>query len=85
METSDLQLSDDGFYTFACPHCGVTVQVAAAEINCTIFRCGVFKATGQQLPPHTSKETCDAARNDIYGCGKPFRFTGQRLEVCDYI
>ncbi len=56
-----------------CPHCATLVEIA--EINCAIFRHGVYKSTMQQLPPHASKEECDRAteQNLIWGCGRPFR------------
>jgi hypothetical protein len=73
-----------------CPHCQQLIEIVA--INCAIFRCGVYKDTGQQLPPHLHKEECDrvAAEERIYGCGRPFRVVamGEGLhvaEVCDYI
>ncbi len=34
--------------TLSCPHCGIRIEIA--EINCGIFRCGIYKTTGQQLP-----------------------------------
>jgi hypothetical protein len=75
-----------------CPHtlCGITIQIVA--LNCAIFRCGVFKATGRQVDPHLPKRECDAliASGLIYGCGGPFRVypteTGAfESVVCDYI
>ena len=73
-----------------CPHCRCPVVIEA--INCGIFRHGVLKSTGEQIPPHASKEVCDelASRGDIYGCGKPFRVVKNNLdelvcEECEYI
>ena len=73
-----------------CPHCQCIVIIES--INCGIFRHGVVKATGEQIPPHSSKEVCDelVRQGAIYGCGKPFRIvsTGQSqlaAEVCEYI
>jgi hypothetical protein len=45
------------------------------ELNCLIFRCGIFKDTLHQLDPHLCKEECDRLFKEgkIYGCGKPFR------------
>jgi hypothetical protein len=58
------------------------------EINCRIFRHGVYKASGEQLPPHSTKAECDEAfeKGLIYGCGKPFMLdpSGNAI-VCDYI
>ena len=69
-----------------CPHCQGIVQIE--EINCRIFRHGVFISSGLQVPPHESKENCDkySELGLIYGCGKPFMLS-DTLEalVCDYI
>ncbi len=69
-----------------CPHCEQWIEII--ELNCRIFRCGMFKGSGQQIPPHSSKEDCDrwAQQDMIYGCGKPFRIEDPyRAVVCDYI
>jgi hypothetical protein len=68
-----------------CPNCNVTIEVL--EINCRIFRCGVIKATGEQIPPHSSKEDCEKyVKEDlIYGCGKPFYFDGTNTSTYDYL
>lgn len=72
-----------------CPHC--LHQVIIEEINCQIFRHGVYKSTCEQMSPHASKDKCDKASNDgiIYGCGKPFRIdiVDEKwvASICDYI
>lgn len=74
-----------------CPHCQTLVEVLS--INCAIFRCGIYRATGQQVNPHAPKAECDrlAATQEIWGCGKPFRVKpsqegeGYTAEPCDYI
>lgn len=72
-----------------CPHCQGVVEVE--QLNCQIFRHGILKSSGQQMNPHTSKEECDllAEREDIHGCGKPFRVVLENDKyiaiVCDYI
>jgi hypothetical protein len=72
-----------------CPHCQQLIHVE--QINCSIFRCGVEKQTGQQIPPHLPKPECDriVAEGHIYGCGKPFRVekneNGLEAIICDYI
>ena len=74
-----------------CPHCKYYIVVV--EINCGIFRHGVFKATGKQIDSHLPKDACDKLVSDglIYGCGKPFQVhkeTNQQtycISVCDYI
>ena len=78
---------DKNTYYFNCPHCDLLCQVPQNEIRCTIFRHGNFKKDFSFVPPHSSKEECDRwIKEDlIWGCGKPFRFTGATLEICDYI
>ena len=81
-------MADDLF--FRCPHCQGGVVVHETEVNCSIFRHGVFIATGQQMNPHTPKAECDqyARTSVIYGCGKPFRlvYDGKwYVEACDYL
>lgn len=72
-----------------CPHCKEYVIIK--ELNCGIFRHGVFKSNGQQIGPHEPKQLCDSyvEQNIIYGCGKPFRVTKSggniEIEICDYI
>uniref|UniRef100_A0A6C0JVP0 Uncharacterized protein n=1 Tax=viral metagenome TaxID=1070528 RepID=A0A6C0JVP0_9ZZZZ len=72
-----------------CPHCEMLVEIE--EINCGIFRHGVFKGTNQQLEPHLLKEQCDALinNNQIYGCGKPFSVIIKDgilyAQSCDYV
>lgn len=71
-----------------CPHC--KEQVIIEELNCRIFRHGVFK-DGKQIDPHEKKELCDlyVKENKIYGCGKPFMIIEKDdkliAEICDYI
>ena len=64
-----------------CPSCGVLIEIL--EVNCAIFRCGVVKATGEQIPPHASKEEIE--KLEIWGCGKPMRLVDGKLEICPYI
>jgi len=77
-----------------CPHCNLLIEIE--QINCAIFRHGVYRQTGEQIPPHHPKSECDllAEQNLIYGCGKPFRVQQEKdneqkityiAEVCDYI
>ena len=72
-----------------CPHCNEIILIE--EINCKIFRHGVFKNNLKQIDPHLSKEKCDLLINnkEIYGCGKPFRIIQKDnvwiSEICDYI
>ncbi len=74
-----------------CPHCNSFVEINVNEINCAIFRHGIFKDTLLQMDPHTPKHMCDKFReyNLIYGCGKPFRLIVENniytAIKCDYI
>lgn len=69
-----------------CPHCRDPVWID--QLNCRIFRHGVFKHNYEQIPPHSPKTDCDrfVELNLIYGCGKPFciDLNGQ-VVTCDYI
>ena len=74
----------------SCPHCNLFVHIE--QINCGIFRHGVFKINGTQINPHASKESCDFyVKNDlILGCGKPFKIIQNQDDtfiavICDYI
>lgn len=53
-----------------CPHCHLYIEIE--QVNCAIFRHGVFKSNFQQLPPHSPKEVCDNTEV-LWGCGKPFK------------
>ena len=77
-----------------CPHCSQPIEII--ELNCRIFRCGIFKATFQQIDPHLCKEICEelVKTQRIYGCGKPFCIidgkdpAGNTIllsRICDYI
>lgn len=72
---------------FICPHCKGTIIVD--EINCGIFRHGAWKKTGQQIPPHASKEDCEKWSENAWGCCKPFQIVKENnvwiIRVCEYI
>lgn len=63
---------------FLCPHCRFPVEVLKKELNCRIFRHGVYKKTGKPMDPHAKKEVCDQHVRDklIYGCAGPFEIIG---------
>lgn len=91
IQTKTAQIVDD-FYLFSCPHCNGEIHVKKNEVNCCIFRHGAFKKPDlPPVPPHLSKEECDALleRGEVYGCMKPFRFVrhaeGNYVEACGYI
>ena len=72
-----------------CPHCQEYIEIL--EINCAIFRHAIFKVSGLQIDPHSSKELCEQYIKDdlILGCGKPFRIIIKDnlflVEICEYI
>lgn len=86
---SSLRLRDD--IVVKCPHCGGVVVVAPKDIRCAIFRHGIFKRTGEPVPPHSTKVDCErfVERDEIWGCGGPFRLVKEGkvwcAVVCDYI
>ena len=68
-----------------CPHCNTPIIIE--QLNCGIFRCGVFKDTYNQVDPHLSKTECEKliVQNKVYGCCKPFQILNNIVVVCDYI
>ena len=82
------------FYELTCPHCKGEIIVEKNQLNCRIFRHGVYRANMQQINPHAPKQECDrlAESNQIIGCGKPFLVIDSQTEPnkkvaieCDYI
>lgn len=67
-----------------CPVCFQFVVIE--QINCNIFRCGVFKDTFEYIPPHTSKEQIELWKKAgrIWGCGTAMELVNNELAVCDY-
>ena len=60
------------------------------ELNCRIFRHGVYKDNYKQIDPHMKKDECDLLKEKglIYGCSKPFKINFDGFwyaEICDYI
>lgn len=73
---------------FNCPHCDQSILIYPDELNCRIFRCGVYRHTYINIDPHMNKVNCDklVKNNMIYGCSKPFLITDKMtIEKCDYI
>ena len=69
-----------------CPHCNQLIIIA--ELNCKIFRCGIYKNNFEQIDPHLNKIKCDELKNNdlIYGCGKPFQIDeNNKVIICEYI
>ena len=71
-----------------CPHCNHYIEIL--ELNCGIFRCGIFKDTLQPINPHMSKIECDnlILTEKIFGCSKPFQVIitedNVNVEICEY-
>jgi len=74
-----------------CPHCSQMCEVV--ELNCRIFRCGIYKNNFQQIPPHLPEKDCNELKTKdlIFGCGKPFQAVDDVSNntivciICDYI
>ena len=72
----------------SCPHCNQLSIIKINELNCRIFRCGVYKYNFVQIPPHLDKLSCELLVTNklIYGCSKPFKIDNDyKARVCDYI
>ena len=74
-----------------CPHCKNEVFIYLKELNCHIFRHGIYKNNYEQIDPHLEKKKCDylLENNLIFGCAKPFKIVNHNnnfsAEICDYI
>ena len=74
-----------------CPHCDLMIEVL--QVNCGIFRHGIYRRTHKQIPPHLDKSQCDRLKREnlIWGCGKPFQVikkenaNGWQAVGCPYI
>lgn len=88
------------FVFFRCPHCDGEIVVKIGELNCHIFRHGIYKKSWKQIDPHLNKKECDRLflEKEIYGCGRPFKMVKEmsldeskkriikyNVETCDYI
>ena len=83
-------------HVFICLHCQEPFVVSHVDFNCRILRHGVYKHNMQQIPPHASKEECDAFVRDglIFGCGRPLQIVDKNVGegipnynvvICEYI
>ena len=73
-----------------CPHCNENILIE--ELNCCIFRHGVFTKNKLQINQHAPQQLCEyyIKHNMILGCGKPFKIVKKdNVEyiavICDYI
>ena len=79
------------YLIICCPHCQEPIVIYKKELNCHIFRHGVYRKNLKQIDPHLKKDECDhlKSNNLIYGCGKPFQIIEDNNKyqaiVCDYI
>jgi hypothetical protein len=87
---SKLKLDND-FYIFLCPNCFMDILVYKTELNCQIFRHGIYKDSYKQIDPHLSKILCDelVMKNQVIGCAKPFEIIKDKdndliAVICDY-
>lgn len=81
----------DLYFVVECPHCQCSVLIFQNEINCAIFRHGVYRHSLEQINPHLPKDECEELVKDsaILGCGKPFKLhkNGDKWKalVCGYM
>lgn len=71
----------DKCYIFECPACQCLIQVEKDQVNCQIFRHGVYKQSFQQINPHEEK---DPSNEIIHGCGKQFQMF-QETGIWSYV
>jgi hypothetical protein len=83
---------ENEYIVFECPHCKDMILVYINEINCTIFRHGIYKINMQQMNPHETENECNRLKTEnlILGCSKPFRLIKNDKNewspiICDYI
>jgi hypothetical protein len=81
----------DDYIVVKCPHCDSLIYIKKKELNCKIFRHGVYKQSLKQMDPHMKKIECDnlVKKELIYGCGKPFKIViennNYHVKKCGYI
>ena len=54
-----MEINNDFTIIVQCPNCYEYIVVKKSELNCKIFRHGVFKDTYTQIDPHLPKLQCD--------------------------
>ena len=64
---------ENGVYRYICPHCELLTEVHEKELNCCIFRHGVYQQTYKPINPHASQQEVQRLKldNAIIGCGGP--------------
>jgi len=70
-------------FQVTCPQCQGLVIIEENEVNCAIFRHGVFRNSGQPIPPHSKLDQCQrwVENNEIWGCGAAFSLNKSTLET----
>jgi hypothetical protein len=68
---------------YECPWCSTSIQIVA--VNCNVYRCGQFKDTGDQLPPHMPEKESEELKESYWGCGKPITLQNGQLVKCAWI
>lgn len=80
--------NNEDYIVVSCPHCNDKILIYIKELNCRIFRHGIYKNNYEQIPPHLEKDKCIQLKNDdlIIGCGKPFMINEDNFAIeCEYI
>jgi len=81
---------NDELLSFKCPHCDLPIDVVKTDLNCCIFRHGIYKNTFKQVDPHLNKAMCDKLVENkmVIGCCKPFEIVNKNnkyfVQKCDY-
>lgn len=76
-------------FVIKCPHC--YGERFIEQLNCGIFRDGVFKQSLEPIPPHSTREECEKLLRDnvVIGCTRPFQIIVINdkyvVQKCDYI
>jgi hypothetical protein len=62
-------------------------MIQIVQINCNVFRCGVYKDSYLQINPHLPQDISEklVKEDRIWGCGKPFQFCNDKLIPCAWI
>jgi hypothetical protein len=80
-----IEMGNERLIMFTCPYeeCQGTITVAPNQVNCGVFRHGVYKATGRPIGAHLSKSKCLELihQQKVYGCAQPFRIRKILKEV----
>jgi hypothetical protein len=62
---------DKDIFRYKCPHCDLWTEVPEKDLNCKIFRHGVYKSNFHPINPHASQEEIARIKDTILGCGGP--------------